>query len=172
MKRFLACSIVFSIATACAQTPQAVAPDEPRAPTETPTASASNVASPPDDPASTPSDSLTPPAPASDGELDGNVQAIEAGSKCLRGKAVTTSASSKEFRRTGDTWSRDEFWGCGCAERPEFVLQYVPNTSPLQVRLCHDDAADTCEAACTQTLHWPLKDVLAAAGATDVRFVD
>lgn len=61
------------------------------------------------------------------------------------------------FTTEGFTVSRRESWGCGCATRPEFVMLYAVNAEQkIELRLCHDESADTCEALCTVTLEYDL----------------
>jgi hypothetical protein len=52
-----------------------------------------------------------------------------------------------------------------------FTLAYAPRTSPLEVRLCIDQARDTCERGCSMPIAWRLDAPLREAGAVDVRVV-
>ncbi|MDI1451905.1 hypothetical protein [Polyangium sp. 6x1] len=98
---------------------------------------------------------------------------IVAASSCSgRGRQVTHASSGDAFQRSGDTWSRQERWGCGCPTGDVYTMVYEPKTSPLRVRLCENGAMDMCEALCQQTLAWNLSGPLKEAGATDVVFVD
>jgi hypothetical protein len=96
---------------------------------------------------------------------------VEADSCDRFGEQVTVAGDETSFSRSGDVLTREEFWGCGCATRPEHVMAYVP-ASPLELRLCHDDGADGCEAGCSGPLSYDLSRPLARAGATEFVFVD
>lgn len=101
---------------------------------------------------------------------DPDVQQIVRGSSCdSYGEDISAAG---EFTRDGTVISREETWGCGCPERPEFTLVYEPDSSPLQVRLCHDDGADPCEAGCRRELQWDLCQALADEDASGIRVAD
>lgn len=87
------------------------------------------------------------------------------------GLEISAAGDESTFSREGDVITKELTWGCGCPDAPEFVLAYTP-TSPLTLRLCHDDAADPCEAGCIQPVSFDLAPALRAAGATDFVFVD
>src|SRR5262249_27858022 len=113
----------------------------------------------------------TQPAPASD--RGSRAVAVAAGTRCARAaKQVRRVADAPTFQPDGEVWSRVERWGCGCPHGPEFTMLFEPGTSPLRVRLCHDEGQDPCEAGCRETLRWDLAQPLRAAGAKDVVFVD
>ncbi|HEY3495187.1 MAG TPA: BPTI/Kunitz-type proteinase inhibitor domain-containing protein [Polyangiaceae bacterium] len=87
------------------------------------------------------------------------------------GTQVTDSSSMASFTLEGSILRRDESWGCGCASRAEWVMTYSLGSAsePAELRLCHDEAADTCEAHCS-LLEWDLSEVLGHAG--EFVFVD
>jgi hypothetical protein len=103
---------------------------------------------------------------------------VLAGTSCDRFGVQSTHASdTASFTRQGDVIQREEFWGCGCATEPEFVLLYDPvrqssATAPLELRLCHHDGADGCEAACSGPVSYDLGPIFARAGVSDFVFVD
>ena len=72
-----------------------------------------------------------------------------------RGEQIS-GPGTPDFAIQGSTVSREDSWGCGCATRPEFVMAYWPNNLKVELRLCHDDMADPCEAGCSQTLEYDL----------------
>jgi hypothetical protein len=96
---------------------------------------------------------------------------VEASSCTGFGIQVTDAESAESFELAGSVLSREEFWGCGCATRAEWVMAYTA-TSPVELRLCHDDGADGCEAACSGTLEWDLEPLLERAGTDEFVFVD
>jgi hypothetical protein len=91
------------------------------------------------------------------------------------GEQVTDSTSGPTFTQDGSVLTRAETWGCGCATRAEWVMIYhLPESSsgPLELRLCHDDFGDICEAGCNAELSWDLSDAFKRSGTTDFVFVD
>ena len=96
---------------------------------------------------------------------------VEASSCDGLGTQVTGAGDETTFELTGTTISREHFWGGGCGSLPEFVLAYTPS-SPVELRLCHDDMADSCEAVGNPDLSYDLGTAFAAAGTTEFRFVD
>jgi hypothetical protein len=96
---------------------------------------------------------------------------VEASSCDRFGQQITTSGDEASFARSGDVLSRDEGYGCGCATRAEHVMAYTP-TSPVELRLCHDDGADGCERFCGATLSYDLSRAFDWAGTREFRFVD
>jgi len=98
---------------------------------------------------------------------------IVAAASCAgRGKQLTTAKTAASFKRTGTVLSRKETWGGGCPKGPVFTLAYQASTKPLKVRLCYDQAKDTCKAIQSADLSWDLTAVLKSAGASEVRWVD
>ena len=87
------------------------------------------------------------------------------------GLQVTAPGDEPTFGRAGDALSRTDFWGCGCPERSEFVMAWSPS-SPLSLKLCHDDGADRCEAACEAELTYDLATAFRVAGTDEFRFAD
>jgi tissue factor pathway inhibitor len=83
--------------------------------------------------------------------------AVIAAPSCEGYGEQVSGPGTPEFTTEGFTVSRSESWGCGCATRPEFVMTYQINgEQKIELRLCHDDKADSCEALCTQTLSYDL----------------
>jgi hypothetical protein len=80
-------------------------------------------------------------------------------------------APGGSLTRNGSTWSREESWAGGCPKGPVMSLIYEPRTSPLKVRICRDQAQDTCEAIRGGVITWELSTPLAEAGAGDVVLV-
>ena len=159
---------------ACASTPVApdAAPTTTAAATTTAPAIAASIAVPVNTPgaatASPPAGSTLPPQGAG---AQKRAYPIVAGTSC-KGHGRAEDPSSPLFQRRGNTWSREEKWGCGCPTRDVFTMVYEPKTSPLRVRLCVDVEADRCEALCNTSLEWNLERPLAEAGATEVSFVE
>jgi hypothetical protein len=50
-------------------------------------------------------------------------------------------------------------------------MAWSPN-SPLELRLCHDEAADACEAGCEEELSYDLTTAFRTAGTNEFGFVD
>jgi hypothetical protein len=96
---------------------------------------------------------------------------VEAESCDRFGVQLTKSGDEASFSRDGDVLTRDETWGCGCPARPEFVMAYTP-TSPLELRLCHEDEADRCEGLCERPVSYDLARAFARARTTEFRFAD
>jgi hypothetical protein len=104
--------------------------------------------------------------------LPANDTVVVEASSCDRfGTQVTTSGDEASFERSGDVLRRDEGYGCGCATRAEHVMAYTP-TSPVELRLCHDDFADGCERFCGVSLSYDLARAFDRAGTREFRFVD
>lgn len=104
--------------------------------------------------------------------LPANDSVVVEATSCDRfGPQVTSSSDDGTFNRIGDAIWREEFWGCGCAARAEHVMVYTPS-SPVELRLCHDESADTCEAGCSQPVSYDLSRAFRAAGTREFRFVD
>ncbi|HEX6271615.1 MAG TPA: hypothetical protein VFZ53_01175 [Polyangiaceae bacterium] len=97
--------------------------------------------------------------------------AVEAESCDDLGIQLTHAGDDETFTRSGDTLSRTERWGCGCARHSEFIMAWS-RRSPLEVRLCHDDFADSCEAGCEAEVSHDLSTGFRTANATDYRCVD
>ena len=86
------------------------------------------------------------------------------------GEQVTHAGDESEFELAGSRITRDMAWGAGCIDTPEWVLTYVPS-SPIDLRLCHDELSDPCEAL-GGPLAFDLGTAFIAAGTTEFRFVD
>ncbi len=87
------------------------------------------------------------------------------------GDELSHSGGDFSYTTDGQVVQIEQNWGCGCPTRPEFVLTYEV-ASPLQLHLCHDELADSCEMSCSETLSFDLSQALQAAGATEFVFVD
>lgn len=87
------------------------------------------------------------------------------------GSLVTGPGDESSFDLEGSVLKRTLSWGCGCATRPEFVMMYSPK-SPVELRLCHDDSADPCEAGCSMELTWDLAAAFEAAGTSEFVFAE
>jgi hypothetical protein len=87
------------------------------------------------------------------------------------GQQISEAGDEGTFSREGNVISKELFWGCGCATRSEFVMAYEPS-SPLHLRLCHDEAADPCEAGCMDQVGFNVSEAFAAANTDDFVFVD
>jgi hypothetical protein len=96
---------------------------------------------------------------------------VEASSCDRFGPQITGSGDEASFERSGDVLTREEGYGCGCATRAEHVMAYSP-TSPVELRLCHDDGADGCERFCGVSLSYDLTRAFDTAGTREFRFVD
>ena len=113
------------------------------------------------------------PVPAADGcppaVSDPEAQQVVAAASCDGyGEDVTGLGA---FDRDGTVLRREESWSCGCPTRPSFTMAYEPGSSPLRVRLCHDGAADPCEAFCRVELSWDLCGALAAEAQGELEIV-
>jgi hypothetical protein len=84
---------------------------------------------------------------------------------------VTHAGDESAFTRDGSIITTMRNWGGGCPDLPEFMLVYTPS-SPVDLRLCHFDGADPCEAVGNPTLSFDLATAFDAAGTTEFRFVD
>lgn len=87
------------------------------------------------------------------------------------GEQITESGDEASFTLQESTIQKQFDWSCGCQTRPVFTMAYRP-TSPLELRLCKDVGADTCEAHCSSTLTFDLSYALQDAGATEFVFAD
>ena len=87
------------------------------------------------------------------------------------GPQRTGSGDEATFERSGDTLTRPERWGCGCATESEFVMAWAPR-SPLELRLCDHDGKNVCLANCEGDVSHDLSTAFRAAGSNDFRFVD
>ena len=87
------------------------------------------------------------------------------------GEQISVAGDETTFLRTWDVITKELSWGCGCPERPEFVIAYEL-ASPLRLRLCHDEMADSCEAGCAMPVSFDLGQALQEAGTTRFEFVD
>lgn len=96
---------------------------------------------------------------------------VEASSCYGLGIQESMAGDQTTFTQSDTVIGKELFWGCGCPTAPEFVLAYEP-TSPLTLRLCHDEGADPCEAGCLDDVYFDLGPALLAAGASDFVFVD
>jgi hypothetical protein len=96
---------------------------------------------------------------------------VEASSCEALGMQQTGEGDESTFAVDAAVITRAEDWGCGCPQFPEFVLAFAPS-SPVELRLCHDDFVDSCEAACSAELSYDLSKAFDIAGTTDFRFVD
>jgi hypothetical protein len=96
---------------------------------------------------------------------------VEASSCEALGMQQTGEGDESTFAVDSSVLTRAEDWGCGCPQFPEFVLAFSPS-SPVELRLCRDDFADSCEAACGAELSYDLTKAFDIAGTTDFRFVD
>jgi hypothetical protein len=94
------------------------------------------------------------------------------------GVQITTGQSGPSFTLDGTTLKRSETWGCGCASGAEFVMLYeykftnLDEGPYLELRLCHDDFADSCEALCQRELSWDLSAAFARHQTTRFVFAD
>jgi hypothetical protein len=96
--------------------------------------------------------------------------AVIQGRSCVGfGKSITGPADEGSFELDGTVLKRTMSWGCGCPKRPEFVMMYEPS-SPIELRLCHDDGADSCEALCSAELGWDLARAFEQAGTDEFVF--
>ena len=101
-----------------------------------------------------------------------NVSIVVEAESCDRfGVQLTRSGDEASFSRAGDVLTRHEEWGCGCPLGPEFVMAYTP-TSPMELRLCHNDFGDSCEAACQAPVSHDLTRAFDWVRTTEFRFVD
>jgi hypothetical protein len=96
---------------------------------------------------------------------------VEASSCAGFGEQISDSTSGGTFAIDGNVLSREDYFGCGCPSRAEFVLVYEP-TIPLGFRLCRDQFASICAQACPDTLRWDVTTAFARAGTTEFVFVD
>jgi hypothetical protein len=87
------------------------------------------------------------------------------------GKSIAGPTDEGSFELDGTVLKRSMSWGCGCPTRPEFVMMYVPS-NPIQLRLCHDDSADGCEALCSAELGWDLARAFEQAGTEEFVFAE
>jgi hypothetical protein len=98
------------------------------------------------------------------------VAVIPAPSCAGHGEQVS-GPGTPDFTTQGFTVSRSESWGCGCATRPEFVMTYsISADQKIELRLCHDDSADPCEALCTETLTYELSGFPPSFAPDDIVF--
>lgn len=150
----------FALVTACTTgaVPPAPAPSSTAVAGDTPTA-----------PSAAPSGSSALPPQGAGAQA--RAYPIVAGTSC-QGRGRVEDPARPVFRRDGNTFSREEKWGCGCPTRDVFTMVYEPKTSPLRVRICVDPEADRCEAMCQTSLKWDLTGPLKEAGATEVKFVE
>lgn len=90
------------------------------------------------------------------------------------GTQVSVAGDETTFTRAGDVIEKELQWGCGCREAPEFVLAFTwsANPSVIELRLCHDEAADPCEAGCQEGVTFDLGPALWLTRADDFVFVD
>lgn len=96
---------------------------------------------------------------------------VEAAGCETLGMQETGAGDEATFDVDGSAITRPQEWGCGCPHFPEFVLAFEPS-SPLELRLCHDEFADLCEAVCSADLSYDLTKAFEIAGTSDFRFVD
>lgn len=96
--------------------------------------------------------------------------AVVAGTSCETRGTQITKAGDSVFKLAGTTLRGEYMHGCGCPTGPLFTLVYEV-ASPLEVRICFDQSKDTCKMACSD-VSFDLAQVLGAAKATDVTFVD
>ncbi|MFO0758894.1 MAG: hypothetical protein U0359_20545 [Byssovorax sp.] len=164
-KPVLAMLVPFALA-ACGSTP--VSPDAAPASTAAADASAVGPVKAPGIVNLAPSSSAAPPQGVG---AQKRAYPIVAGTSC-QGHGRAEDPERPLFHRHGNTWSREEKWGCGCPTRDVFTMVYEPKTSPLRVRICVDPEADRCEALCQSSLEWNLEGALKEAGATEVKFVE
>jgi hypothetical protein len=161
IRRALAALSLIALAPLVACSSSAVPPAAAPSSTAAPDAAAAAVAAP----------AGTPSLPPQGVGAQGRAYPVVAGSSCA-GHGRAEDPGRPVFRREGNTFSREEKWGCGCPTRDVFTMVYEPKTSPLKVRICVDPEADRCEALCQTSLKWNLEGPLKEAGASEVSFVE
>jgi hypothetical protein len=99
---------------------------------------------------------------------------VEADSCDAIGTQLTQAGDDESFSLAGTTLRREEIWYAGCAPQlPEYVLAYSPS-SPVELRLCHNDTVTACVLlpGVAGELSYDLSTAFSAAGTTEFRFVD
>jgi hypothetical protein len=99
---------------------------------------------------------------------------VEADSCDAIGPQLTQAGDEETFSLEVATLSREDIWLAGCWPAvPEYVLAYSPS-SPVDLRLCHNDTAKSCVLLPPMSgeLSYDLGTAFEAAGTTEFRFVD
>lgn len=85
------------------------------------------------------------------------------------GEQVSDEGDESTFTRRGNVIEKEFDWGCGCPTGPVFTMAYSPS-SPLELHLCQNSGADTCEAFCSRSVSFDLSQALQEAQTTDFVF--
>src|SRR5690606_16285938 len=85
------------------------------------------------------------------------------------GEQISQQGDESTFTRRGDVIEKEFDWSCGCPTGPVFTMAYSLS-SPLELRLCQNSGADTCEALCSRTVSFDLSQALQQAQTNDFAF--